>query len=461
MSTSLSSSSDRNKRLSDCGKDKRSIFNKIASVLPDKPIFTKVKKETVEGKGYGFNQKENLLTASEALDWINQGGNIGIALGVWIDGQISVNFDIENEEAIDDKTRSLIDNHAVAREKTKHGNTNRIVRITDGRAYDLLRSYGESHNHLTEGESDDLEIITKGHAVLPPSEYNHKHCSEEKRNNEGCDQQDRTTRYLLDWVQDCEPLSYDTIEEIGELLDLESDDTDDSDVPYDETDDLENVPSPEPTKNVLREYKENVPSVKHEFDERKGYMRFGDWKGQEQFIQLYRGDFSSISGSQKQHKAECKIANTIGFYFGRNEQIIRFFMDSLDFETIYERNERHRKQLLEWATNVEWCYCKGVSFKSKHLVASEIYYREPDTINEIEASTLDIERDTIQRAMDIIETEGKIETTKGEHGEKIIQENNLTEGYLDDLEDLIEKYGYNSGESSDIDTTTNVTRVRI
>lgn len=459
MSTTNKYNTSDNKRLSDCEQDKSSIFNKITSVLPDKPIFTKVKEEKVEGKGYGFNEKENLLTASEALQWINQGGNIGIALGVWIDGEIYVNFDIEKEEAIDDKTRSLTDNHAVVREKTKHVNINRIVRITDGRAYELLRSYGESHNHLTEGESDDIEIITKGHAVIPPSEYNHKHCSEEKRDNEGCEQH-QTTRYLLDWVQDCEPLSYDTIEEIGELLELESDETDDNSVPN-SSDDLENVPSPEPTTNVLKEYNKNVPSVKDKFDERKGYMLFGDWKGQEQFIQLCRGDFSSISGSQKQHKAECKIANTIGFFFGRNEQIIRFFMDTLSFETHYSKYPKHRKQLLEWATNVDWCYCKGVSFHSKHLVASEIYYREPDTINEIEASTLDIERDTIQRAMDIIEAEGKIETTKGEHGQKIIQENNLTEGYLDDLEGVIEKYGYNSGKSNDIDTTTNVTRIRV
>ena len=439
------------KRVSENSQENQRIFSKICSVLPDKPIFTKVKKGTVEGKGYGFNRQENLLSKSEALDWIKKNGNIGIALGVWIDGVIYVNFDIEYEGAIDDKTRSIIDSHAVVREKTKHGNTNRIARIADGRAYELLRSYGESHNHLTEGQSDDLEIITKGHAVIPPSEYNHKHCSEEK----DCNQQDRTTTYLLDRVQDCEPLSYDTVEEIGELLELESDETDDSSLPI-SSDDFENVPSVEPTTNVLKEFNENVPSVSHSFNDRKQYMLFADWKGQEQFIQLFSGDFSSISGSQKQAKAECKIANTIGFYFGRNEQIIKFFMDSLEFETYYSKYPKHRKQLLQWATSVDWCYCEGVSFHTKHSVASTVYYTDSRTIGEIQRFT-ETGKDQTRRALDIIEAEGKITT----NNQRKITNQQITEGYLDDLEDLIQKYRYKSGKDSDIDTTTNVTRARV
>lgn len=440
-----------NKRVS----DERGVSctdNRIFSLFSEKePVFTKVKPQTVEGKGKRFNQKNNLLTKNEAREWINHGGNIGIALGVWIDGYIYVNFDIEKEEAIDDKTRSLIDNHTVVRFKTKHSNTNRVVRITDGRAYDLLRSYGETHTHLTDDSTDDIEIITKGHAVIPPSKYNHKHCSD----NKPCNQQNQTTKYLLDWAKDSEPLSYETVERIGELLELDSDDKDDSE-PYSSTEELDNVPSPEPTKNILNEFNENVPSVHNEFSDRKDYMMFVDWKGQEQFIQLLNGDFTSIAGSQKQAKAECKIANTIGFYFGRNEQIIKFFMNNLNFETHYEKYPKHRKQLLKWATTVDWCYCEGVSFDTKHDVATTIYYTNSRTIGDI-AQITNTKHDQVRRALNIIESEGKITTNK----QREITDIQITDGYLDDLEDLIAKYRYTTGDNSDIDTTSNVTRVRI
>jgi hypothetical protein len=441
--------------------DNIEIFEKIASVIavlnddsqpkPDNNIYTKARQKQVKGKGKNFNKKENLLSKNEAVDWLSRGGNIGIALGVWIGGYIYVNFDIENEEALDDKTRSVIDTHTVVRFKTKHENTNRVVRISDGKAYDLLRSHCETHTHLTEGESDDIEIITKGHAVIPPSEYNHIHCSE----NKPCNQQDRTTSYLLDWVKDSNPMSYDTVEQIGELLELQSDDTDDSE-PHTSTDDLDTVPSVEPTKNILNEFNDNVPSVHHTFTDRKEYMLSAKWKGQEQFIQLLNGDFSSISGSQKQHKAECKIANTIGFFYGRNEQIIKFFMDSLNFETHYEKYPKHRKQLLEWATNVDWCYCQGVSFHTKHDVAATIYYTDNRTVKEIARFT-DTKDDQIRRALDIIEAEGKITTNE----QRQITQIEITEGYLNDLESVIAKYRYSTGKGSDIEKETNVTRMRL
>jgi len=438
--------------------EKKRTFTEIASVLPDCAIYTKVRQNHVAGKGTGFNEIDNLLTADEALNWIDEGGNVGIVLGRWIDGHTYINFDIENEDAIDDKTRSIIDNHAVLRFLTKHKNLNRVLRIDEKETYNLLRSYGESHNHLSDDDRDDLEIITKGHAVIPPSEYNHKYCSEEKP----CDQEDRISSYLLDWVQDGQALSYDTVGQIGELLELESDDTDNSTELFTTSnEELDNVPSVEPETNVLTEFDENVPSVYHSFDDRKDRMLEEDWKGQQQFIQLCKGDFSSVAGSQKQAKAECKIANTIGFFFGRNEEIIKFFMSSLAFETQYETNDSHRKQLLQWATNVDWVYCEGVSFIAKSNVAFAIQTTGAKTVSEIQTWT-EIDKRQIRNVIDVLECEGKITTTNGKHGQREIIDNQITDGWLKKMDRVIRKYdGYSSQSTVEESDCSEVAIVRI
>lgn len=432
------------------------IFEQVADNLIDTNIYAQCGSDYKGGEVTGYNRQENLLSREEAQEHIRQGGNVGIVLGTEINGVQYVLFDVEKTGILPPDLETIIQAHAVLTFDSPHEGRNRLVRIDDKETYALLRSLAkrETVNHLTPGDKDDLEIITSGHAMIPPSSIDHATCSEEKQEMTGCGGIGED-RYILQSVNPTAPaIDYDAVERLGDLLGLTP--TEEEEEPERKTTADIDAPEPIPKINPKKEFQENVPSVSHTFDDRIDYMKFGDWEGQEHFLKLWNGNFEDVSGSNKQGKAECKIANYIGFFFGRNKNMIRFIMSTLPFESHYQEYPRHRKNLLEFASNVDWCYCEGVRFETKLKVAFRLWGRDVKTVSELAEET-DLSEWQVRRTIDILEAEGLV--GRNSVGRKRYILNYLiTEGYILDLEQICEKY---DKPKKPEDLTANVTRIQI
>lgn len=441
-----------------CGTETKEldVFEQIADNLTDNNIYTQCGSDYKGGEVTGYNQRQNLLSRQEAQDHISHEGNVGIVLGTEINGVQYVLFDVEKTDILPADIEAIIQAHAALVFDSPHEGRNRLVQIDDKETYALLRNLakGEDINHLTPGDKDDLEVITSGHAMVPPSSINHTNCSDDKP----CSGIGEDSYILKSVNPTAEPIDYDTVDRLGDLLGLSP--TKEKEPERKTKVDID-APEPIPKINPKKEFQQNVPSVSHTFDDRIDYMKFGDWEGQQHFIKLWNGNFEDVNGSNKQGKAECKIANYVGFFFGRNEDMIRFIMSTLPFESHYQKYPRHRKNLLEYATNVDWCYCEGVHFETKLKVAIQLWGRDTKTVNELAEET-DLSKRQVRNVVDILDAEDLIRRNKVGKKRYIMNEG-VTQGYILDLEEVCEKYEDKpiKKEINEQANNSNVTRVTI
>jgi len=423
------------------------IFGRIANNLIDERLFIPIDEDKKYSTEPGWNERENFVSSRQGKTHINEGGNIGVILGNWIEGTTYVLFDIEKDGILPDDVKSVIDPHTVVSFRTPHGGHNRLVRIENQDAYDLLNRFQTTLTDLSEGDSDDLELITNGASPIPPSEVAHGQCSGAKPC--GGFGSDRYTTISIN--PSPEPLGIHAVERLGDLLELEPD----TDPDYDSKD-IGEVPSPNPTFNIKKEFDRNVPHVEHSFNDRLEYMKFGDWKAQEHLLDLWNGNFDDISGSNKQGKGECRLANHIGFFFGRNERMVRLLMSQVPFESHYQKYPSHRKFLLKKATNVDWIYCDEVHLGTKLVIADAIRIEESISKTELQEKANVSERH-IQRIVPILEKENVI-TTDTNNRELTIKNTGITQGYIGRLDNIAnEKDDFDEEK----DTSTNVTTVEI
>lgn len=387
-----------------------------------------------EGRKYsidtGWNEKRNLISQEEAERHLQEGGNVGLVIGKWFDGSTYVLFDIEEWGILPEDIRSIIDPHALLTEKTTHDGMNRILEIDSREAYDLLDSYPTTITDIREGESADVELLTNTGTPLPPSEIDHTNCPESK---DGCDGEG-LGRYVLQSINPEAPaMDLDSVRRLGELLGIEAQEPRESEIPLGNED--SEAPPVDPKVDPQKEFEDNVPSVEQDFRERYNYMMEGDWDGQEEFDRLWNGDFSAISGSNRQGRAECKLANKIGFFFGRNRSMIQFLMSTLPFDSYYSKYPKHRKQLLEWASGEDWVFCEGVSFAAKYETALQIWLEESTTVSKITEQT-ERQEDAVYRSLDTLLAEGVIENPRT----GVYENSGITEGYLNRLYNVDEKH---------------------
>ena len=435
------------------GKTRKREFKAISDCLIDSNIYVPLEPEKKYTTDTGWNKKTNLLTKEKAKDHIQAGGNIAIVLGKWFNGKTYVAFDVDKEGILPENLKAIVDSHAVETHNTLHDNSNRILKVEDKETYQALRSLGESHSTLSTGNETDLEILTAGSCVIPPSVVSHTECTKEKP----CNQKGKDGYSLLSTNPEAPTVDRNTVEEIADILGKELQENQEPD--YTEEVD-ENVPSPTPKFNIQEEYENNVPSVNQSFKERMNYMKFGDWKGQQLFIKLWNGNFEDINGSQKQGKGELKLANYIGFFYGNNENMVRLCMDMLPYETNYEKYESHRKTLLEYATSVDWCYCEEVRLEKKYTIANYIWLEDTIAKEELINST-EVSHDTVERVTDILVSENMIERDY-KNGKRIYINKSITKGKLERLDNIALNPTEEENNNEQIDgKTSNVQRSMI
>jgi hypothetical protein len=424
-----------NLRLSDYKPNNQRIISKILSSLPQENIFVPLEEGKKHSCQSGWNQKRNLIYPDKAKTHIQEGGNVGLILGKWFNGSTFVLFDCEETGILPEDLKAVIDSHTLNSFISPHDGLNRIVRIDDKEAYELLDSFKTTISDIREGGEADLELITNGASPIPPSEYNHTHCKE-------CNQEGKDRYTTVSINPEAPPLGLESVERIGKLLDLEGSTEQEPDYNKEING---NIPSPRPSFNIQKEYMKNIPSVNHSFRERKDFMMNRNRKGGNEFVKLWNGDFEDVSGSQKQGRAECKIASDIGFYFGNNEKFVRLFMDMLPFESHYKKYESHREYVLHVGTNQTHCYCDNVRIQKKYTVAERIYVDDRLTVKQLSNKTA-ISESHINRIIPILEAENIINIRK-ESQTRRIQNNGITKGYLVWLGNYDENMSENIKES--------------
>ena len=433
MSVSISNLSTQEYKFNDCSTNAERDFDIISNSLINENIYIPFPEEEKRIFDKGWNEKNNLITKEEAREHIENNGNIGLSLGKWFNGNTYVAFDVEKEGVLPEDLKAIVDNHAVETHYSLHDGLNRIVKIDNKDTYNLIDSLPTEYDNLDKDDETDLEILTAGSCVIPPSVVSHTHCSSEKP----CNGKGVGDYQLLSTNTEAPTLSRSTVERVADILGVDIEQNQEPDYTNQE---VKNVPSPTPNFNIQKEFKNNVPSVEHTFYDRLQYMKFGNWKGQELFIKLWNGNFEDINGSQKQGRGELKLANYFGFFFGNNENMVRLLMDMAPFETHYEKYESHRKTLLEYATSVDWCYCEEVNLETKLTVAIDIWTNDSISQKELTKSSGISERH-IRRVTDILEKENYIEK-EYRNNERIYKNKAITLGLLTRL-DNIAKRGQN------------------
>jgi len=429
-------------------------FNQIANCLPDKEIYAKLGGNYKGGAEAGFDK--NLLSSDEAKTHLQSGGNIGIGIGKHT-GYVAI--DVERQGALNE-AQSIVDKFSVATWDSAHIGRNRLLKVADADTFDLLDSYNDD-------AVEDLEIITDlPHIVIPPTSIDHRTCEQSKQENYDCPGVGQGHYELVSVNPEAEEITKDEAEKVGDLLGIEPEDTTDDGESTDVGTGIgtsnvtdETVPDPSPTIDYEKEFDKHVFSVNHDFKDRYEYLFNGDWDGVEDFKRMYyHGDFTSIPGSNNQGPAECKIANTVGFFFGRNEDLIRFFMDGLTYDTQYQSIPSHRHFILKIATEGP-IYHEGVSYQARRQIADNIYIEEETTVKELEQLT-DYSDRHIRTVINLFEAEKVIEIKSGERRKRTVINDGIDEAFLSEVDSLFQDNGMKYVKN-EYETPENVDRVSV
>lgn len=186
----------------------------LLDVLPDEEVLTHVKPLSKHGVD-GF--LDNRITPAQAQAVSQAGSNVGIALGIEVDGEIYVAFDVEEEGALPDEVTNLVDDHALATWISPHVGRNRLVSVTPD-AFGVLEST-KTGIDLDGDDEDELEILTSGHSLIPPSTIDHGSCKSSKP----CDGSGWDSYELTEFDPEAPVLTEGTAREILELLGLDPD----------------------------------------------------------------------------------------------------------------------------------------------------------------------------------------------------------------------------------------------
>lgn len=182
--------------------------------VPDgQRILTKARAGTKAGvKGH----LENPMTPPEAREWVRQGGNVGIKLGgIDSDDWTPFVLDVEESGDLPDQATDVVEWCTLAIFESPHGGRNRLIRVTDD-AYHRLDSVSTKIDLDNDGEHE-VELLTSGHAIAPPSKVNHSDCRDGKAGCPG----DGTGKYeLVKWNPDAEVMTKADAEELLNALDI-------------------------------------------------------------------------------------------------------------------------------------------------------------------------------------------------------------------------------------------------
>jgi hypothetical protein len=181
--------------------------------LPDdQRLLTRARGKTKKGvEGY----LDSPVTTVEAGVWIQKGNNVCIKLGgIDSDNWTMFVLDVEETGDLPDQAIDVIDRCTLAIFESPHGGRNRAIRVTDG-ASDRLDDV-KTKIDLDDDGDHEIELLTSGHALVPPSKVNHSKCSDTK---EGCPGHGSDEYQLIEGYPDAEVMTETNVEELFDSID--------------------------------------------------------------------------------------------------------------------------------------------------------------------------------------------------------------------------------------------------
>ena len=164
MTTTISYTSDY-KTVSDESHANSTITEKYEEIFGQTPVFNSVK--AGEKAGFkGWDNPDTLKTVNEIGFLLNRNRNIAIRLGVETDRGYTVCFDKESYGNVPDSVIERIEEYAVSSWTSQSGGYNTLLTVSKA-AYEHLDGYKEKVTF--EGDKHDLEVLTSGYALVPPS----------------------------------------------------------------------------------------------------------------------------------------------------------------------------------------------------------------------------------------------------------------------------------------------------
>lgn len=156
---------------------------------------------------------------------------------------------------------------------------------------------------------------------------------------------------------------------------------------------------------------DEVPHVNDSYKDRKDKRIEGGWNDQEQFLNLYHGNF----GNYNQREAESILAIKFAFAYGKHPEIIAYEMENIQwpFPTVYSQDPWHRRSVLDFAQKAEIIYCDGVNLEAKCFIAEAVQDSGVTTVPQL-AQEVKWGKDQIRRTLWVLEVEGWVDRKRSD-----------------------------------------------
>ncbi|WP_147302025.1 hypothetical protein [Haloferax sp. Atlit-4N] len=173
---------------------------------------------------------------------------------------------------------------------------------------------------------------------------------------------------------------------------------------------------------------DEVPYVEDNYFDRRKKLTSGGWGNQEVVNQILAENF----GRYNQIQAESYLAAQFAFTFGKNKEIVAYEMESLDFQTEYEVNPKHRAYVFSVVEDVPFVYCEGVDLATKSSVARGVLLHQEATVSQL-SEYAEVSERHIRNVLPVLEAEGLVHREKRKSAYDLWIDRGITNSYLDDL----------------------------
>lgn len=194
--------------------------------------------------------------------------------------------------------------------------------------------------------------------------------------------------------------------------------------------------------NHITHFHDEVFSISHEYPDRRRRIFEIEWKGQDQFLLMYSGNYGGTSYSKT--VGESVLGSIFGFWYGNDRKMVMHEMENLPYDSKYSRSPAQRKNVLDFATENYWCYCEELSFECKREVAEVLNLLGEGEAEEIAEYTVfdkTIEsygKSQVLNALNVMEREKAVSRRRS--GNQVVWSDIKLEEYIPKLEQTIEKY---------------------
>lgn len=433
MSNSTNSYTYSNLRLlNKCGNSTTNTQNiqKYKQIFGDESVFTSVKPG--EKAGFkGWNEPDKLLTPDKAQFVLNRNRNIAIRLGIETDRGYTVCFDKESYGVVQDTVINKIEEDAVSSWESQSGGYNNLLTVTE-EAYEHLSQYKQKVTF--EGDKHDLELLTSGYALVPPSRVGDNRYDD------------------LEIYPQAPTVDLDSVRQILESIPVDEKEertkgnshTNDSSSNTDT--ELKELP---PDFDIESHFRENVAYFAENMDDKKSHFL--------QFIQELKNNQPRIKEKwgvdpEDRSKNEKKLAIDFAWYTQNDTKTIQYIFEYIlpvcrDNELKYHENKTHREDCLNLDQYVSRPYwVQGLSFSFRQQLATTFFKKEELTLEELSEGRIFNTRNSIEsysekhieRGLELFEELGLIE----EISEDTYRNKSIDKEYVEVLNELCENDEY-------------------